>query len=207
MTIKLDESELKVLIPGCIKKERASQQALYKYCYGYSMGICLRYSQNRSGALEVLNSGFLKVFVNLEKYQNHIPFKAWLGRIMINTAIDHYRSGLKFTHIQELNDEFDRGEVPIIESKLNYDALLLLVQSLPLAYRTVFNLYAIDGYNHPEIAAILNINVGTSKSNLFKARKKLQELILSGSYCNNTIQKNIVSSAFRDDLVLKNGLK
>ncbi|MDB5013008.1 MAG: sigma-70 family polymerase sigma factor, partial [Daejeonella sp.] len=79
MTIRLDEHELKLLILGCIKKERASQQALYKYCYGYGMGICLRYSQNRSSALEVLNSGFLKVFVNIEKYQNHIPFKAWLG--------------------------------------------------------------------------------------------------------------------------------
>ncbi|MDB5120354.1 MAG: polymerase subunit sigma-24 [Sphingobacteriales bacterium] len=205
MTARLDENEIKLVIPGCIKKERASQQALYKYCYGYGMGICLRYSQNRSSALEILNSGFLKVFVNLEKYKNHIPFKAWLGRIMINTAIDHYRSELKFAHIQELSDEHDLGEVPVIESKLNYNDLLLLIQSLPNAYRTVFNLYAIDGYNHPEIASMLNISVGTSKSNLFKARKKLQELILMGNHDYPVVNKN--NSTLNDELILRNGSK
>ena len=207
MTVKWNENQLKLLIDGCIKKERASQQALYKYCYGYGMGICLRYSQNRSSALEVLNSGFLKVFVNLGKYPDHIPFNAWFGRIMINTAIDYYRSGLKFAHTQELNEDHDYGEMPVIESKLNYHDLLLLVQGLPLAYRTVFNLYAIDGYCHLEIASMLKIHIGTSKSNLFKARKKLQELIASGNYGYQGKDKNGASLIDSGDLVLKNGVK
>ncbi len=203
MTISSEERELEVLIIGCIKNERASQQAMYKYCYGFGMGICLRYAQNRSSALEIFNAGFLKVFVNIDKYKNHIPFKAWFGRIMINNAIDHYRSGLKFAHNQELSDEHDTGEMPLIDSKLNYQDLLLLVQTLPLAYRTVFNLYAIDGYTHAEIAAMINISVGTSKSNLFKARKKLQELIANGDRPQVPLDKKEHDRALNEELLIK----
>ena len=203
MTNRLDEHELDVLIIGCIKNERAGQQALYKYCYGFGMGICLRYSADRSSALGVLNAGFLKVFVNINKYKNHIPFKAWFGRIMINTAIDHYRSGLKFAHNQELSDEHDVGEMPVIDSKLNYQDLLLLVQTLPLAYRTVFNLFAIDGYTHPEIASMINISVGTSKSNLFKARKKLQQLIVGDVKPSSVTKKSDDNIALSGEILLK----
>ena len=207
MTINVNENEIKRLIQGCLKKERISQQALYKNCYTYAMGICLRYTSEQAVALEILNSGFLKVFMNLEKYSDHIPFKAWIGRIMINNAIDHYRSGLKFAHLQPLNEEHDVAELPAIESKLNYHDLLKLIQHLPHAYRTVFNLFAIDGYTHPEIADMLRISVGTSKSNLFKARKKLQELIVMANQGNlQLIGRQDDATDANNKMYIKSGL-
>ena len=203
----MNENEIKRLIPGCLKKERTSQQALYKNCYTHAMGICLRYTSERAVALEILNSGFLKVFMNLEKYNEQIPFKAWIGRIMINNAIDHYRSGLKFAHLQPLTEEHDVAELPAIESKINYHDLLKLIQYLPDAYRTVFNLFVIDGYNHPEIANMLRISVGTSKSNLFKARKKLQELIAMANQGNlQLIEKQDDATDANNKMYMRNGL-
>jgi len=174
----MSDEELHHLIQGCVKQDSKSQKLLYKAFYGFSMAICLRYATNQYEAAEVMNQGFYKVFTKIEAYDSARPFKAWLGRIMTNTAIDYYRSNLKMAYAQELDTAEHIGEVSVADNNLNYNDLLTMIQQLPQSYRTVFNLFAIDGYSHEEIAETLNINIGTSKSNLFKARQKLKQMIM-----------------------------
>src|SRR5690606_4877912 len=128
-----------------------AQELLYRNFYGFAMGICLRYSSNRYDARTIINEGFLKVFNNLHKFDQDKPFQPWLGRIMSNTAIDHYRSELRNMSLLDITEVNEVFESPVIEHKLNYDELIKLIQQLPPAYRTVFNLFAIDGLSHSEI--------------------------------------------------------
>jgi RNA polymerase sigma-70 factor (ECF subfamily) len=174
----MGEEELHPLIKGCIKQDRKCQKMLYKAFYGFAMGICLRYANDRDEASGVMNQGFFKVFKNIGSFDTSRPFKAWLGRIMMNASIDHYRSNLKMAYTDDLDkaEHLSDGELP--DRNLNYNDLLAMVQQLPPAYRTVFNLFAVEGYSHEEIAEMLNINTGTSKSNLHKARLKLKKMIL-----------------------------
>ena len=183
----MGEDELHQLIGGCLKQDRKSQKLLYKAFYGFAMGICLRYAVNRDQAAEVMNQGFLKVFTRIESYDAAKPFKAWLGKVMINTSIDHYRANLKMAYTDDLDmaENMSDGELP--DRNLNYNDLLNMVQSLPTAYRTVFNLFAIEGYTHEEIGEMLNINAGTSKSNLHKARVKLKQMVLAAEKPVNKI--------------------
>jgi RNA polymerase sigma-70 factor (ECF subfamily) len=173
------EEDLHQLIQGCIKQDRKCQKMLYKAFYGFSMAICLRYASDRDEAAGVLNQGFFKVFTKIETFDANRPFKAWLGRIMTNVSIDHYRANLKMAYSDDLETAEHLDDGTYTDSNLNYNDLLAMVQKLPQAYRTVFNLFAIDGYSHEEIADMLNINIGTSKSNLFKARQKLKQMILT----------------------------
>ncbi|AFD08545.1 RNA polymerase sigma factor [Solitalea canadensis] len=174
----MTEEQLQLLIRGCINNDRQSQKMLYQAFYGFAMSICLRYANNRYDAAEVVNEGFFKIYTHMEKYDQQRPFKAWLSKIMHNVSVDYYRSNIKST----LTDELDGAETieikAEIEDKLAYEDLLAIIQRLPAAYRTVFNLFAIDGYTHDEIAEMLNISSGTSKSNLFKARQKLQQMLV-----------------------------
>lgn len=173
----MGEEELHQLIRGCVKQDRKCQKMLYKAFYGFSMAICLRYAGNRDEAAEVLNQGFFKVFKNIERYDTDRPFKAWLGKIMMNVSIDYYRANLKMAYTEDLEKAEHISDGDYTDKNLNYNDLLAMVQKLPQAYRTVFNLFAIDGYSHDEIAEMLHINAGTSKSNLFKARQKLKQMI------------------------------
>ncbi|TWR28283.1 sigma-70 family RNA polymerase sigma factor [Mucilaginibacter achroorhodeus] len=173
----MGEEELRELVSGCLKDDRLSQKLLYKAFYGFAMGICLRYANNRYEASEVMNQGFFKVFKNLEKYDRAKPFKAWLGRIMVNTSIDYYRANLKVAYTEELDKAEHVNDNDYADKNLSYNELLEMVTRLPRAYRTIFNLFAIEGYTHEEIGEMLNISVGTSKSNLHKAREKLKVMI------------------------------
>jgi RNA polymerase sigma factor (sigma-70 family) len=147
-------------------------------------------------AADVLNDAFLKVFTNIDKYDTSRPFKTWLARIITNTAIDYYRANLKFSLHDDISAHEDIGQHASIYGDLAYKELLSLVQQLPPSYRIVFNLFAIDGYSHDEIAGLLKISIGTSKSNLFKARQKLQEKL------NDTDNKDKVVA---EDLKIKYG--
>lgn len=178
----LDDHKVLALIEGCKKKNRESQKMLYEHFYSFSMRICLRYSLHEDEAIEILNDGFMKVFNKLDKYDRKLSFQGWLRRIMVNTAIDYYRRNKKYIKnksIDELNGEesnisdFDDS----IISKMSYTEIIGLVQRLSPSYRTVFNLYVIDGYNHKEIAEKLKITEGASKSNLSKARERLRQLL------------------------------
>jgi len=163
----INGNELKLLIARCIKRDLNAQELLYRNFYGFAMSICLRYSSNRSEARIIINDGFLKVFTNLHKFVAEKPFEPWLGRIMSNTSIDHYRAELKHMNLLDIADVDEVFVDATIEQKLYYDELVKLVQQLPPSYRAVFN----------EIARKLHISVGGSKSNLFKARKKLRDLL------------------------------
>jgi len=175
----MGEAELQQLIAGCLQQSRKDQKMLYKAFYGFAMSICLRYAGNRYEAAEIMNQGFLKVFTNLHKYDTGRPFIAWVGRIMMNTSVDYYRSNLKLSLNDDLDAAEDIGHDELPDQKLNYDDLLGMIQQLPNAYRTVFNLFAIEGFSHEEIATQLGISTGTSKSNLFKAREKLKTMVLN----------------------------
>ena|ERR1700754_3108544 len=183
----MSEDKIEQLIKECLAQKRSAQKELYKTFYAFAMSICLRYSNNRYEAAELINEGFMKVFSSLNRYNNEYPFKAWLGKIMRNTSIDYYRRQLKNSIMDDL-DTADQAETEAaIESKLNYKDLLGLVQQLSIGYRTVFNLYAIDGYSHEEISKILNISIGTSKSNLFKARMKLRDMVAKTNLSDRAI--------------------
>lgn len=162
---------------GCIRGDAACQKKLYYNFYGFALAISLRYARDRDEANDILNAGFYKVLTNLGRYDRYKPFLPWLSRVITNTAIDHYRSEMHHAGMDDISEVESHGVNPVIDSKLNYDDLIKLVQALPPAYRTVFNLYAIDGFTHEEIAAQLGISPGTSKSNLFKARKKLVAML------------------------------
>ncbi len=186
----MGEEELHQLIGGCIRQERGSQKMLYKAFYGFSMGICLRYANNREEAAEVMNQGFYKVFTRIETYDTSRPFKAWLGKIMMNVSIDYYRANLKMAYTEDLDSAEYVTDGELADRKLNYDDLLAMIQKLPNAYRTVFNLFAVEGYSHEEIGEMLNISSGTSKSNLHKARQKLKQMILEADQSANNTNYN-----------------
>jgi RNA polymerase sigma factor (sigma-70 family) len=173
----MTEEKLKLIIKGCKKQDRTSQKALYEAYYGFAMAICLRYAGNKYEASEILNDGFFKVLSNIHKYNPQKSFKPWIGKIMTNASIDYYRSNLKMSQTVDLEKAGSFTDSKAIVGKLSYQDIQAFIQRLTPAYRTVFNLYAIDGYTHKEISNILEISEGTSKSNLYKARQKLQEMI------------------------------
>lgn len=166
--------DLTALIEGCLKQERDSQKRLYQLFYGYAMSICLRYSRTKEEAVEILNDGFMKVFTKIDKYDPNRSFKGWIRRILINTAVDAYRQNHKHYFAEDISVLEHEVVVGNVLDQMSYEMLIQLIQELSPAYRTVFNLYVIDGYSHEEIAEQLHISVGTSKSNLSKARANLQ---------------------------------
>lgn len=165
------------LIRDCQQGDRSAQKAIYQYFYAYGMNICLHYSKNREEAQEILNDGFLKAFKKINSYKFKGSFRAWLRRILIHSAIDYFRkhhreeTQLEIVHMRELSVGNEGSH------QLELDDILKLVQQLPPSYRIVFNLYVVEGYNHREIGQKLGISTGTSKSNLSKARAKLQKAV------------------------------
>ncbi|MHC2993288.1 RNA polymerase sigma 70 [Pontibacter sp. HJ8] len=169
-----ESKEVVALLCGCMKADREAQRKLYRLFYGYAMSVCLRYSKDAEEARDVLNDGFLKVLTRLAQYDPKKPFKGWVRRIMINTALDNYRHNLKHYHLMDLEAAEPEADTYDVLQQINYEYLISLVQALTPGYRAVFNLYAIDGHTHEEIAKLLGISVGTSKSNLAKARANLR---------------------------------
>ena len=169
--------DLDSVIEACLAKNPQAEKALIKMFFGFVKGIAMRYAANIEEAEEIVNDGFLKVFNNLGKYDHAKAFKAWLRTIVVNTAIDYYRKSQRYAHPVNIDDVEVMDLTEDVISKISADEILALVQKLSPAYRTVFTLYVIDGYNHREIADMLGIKEGTSKSNLQDARRKLQNMI------------------------------
>ncbi len=142
------------------------------------MSVSLRYTASYEEAVEVLNDSYMKVFKTIKNFKND-TFKGWFRRIIINTATDHYRKMKKYDFIEgyDANQAETIYAEELITAQLSYEDLLELVQQLTPSYRTVFNLYAIDGFKHEEIAKTLGISVGASKSNLSRARQMLKGMI------------------------------
>jgi RNA polymerase sigma factor (sigma-70 family) len=164
------------LIKSCVDGDLAAQKKLYKDYYGFGMSISLRYCKTKEEAEEILNNTFLKVFKNIEKYNPSLSFKNWFKRILINTSIDFYRSHQKHYNHQDIDTAYAlKSNLQDGEGDLAQQDLMEVVHSLPMAYRTNFCLFAIDGYSHDEISKQLDISIGTSKSNVSRARKMLRE--------------------------------
>jgi RNA polymerase sigma-70 factor (ECF subfamily) len=175
--LSFENENIEDLINSCAAGIESSQKALYKMFFGYGKSICLRYSSNREDAEEVLNDGFMKVFKNISKYDQSKSFKAWFRTILVNTCIDFYRKKEKINY--EYDDVHYEGvfyEENAFD-RLAAEDILAMVQRLSVSYRTVFLMYAVDGYSHKEIADQLNINEVTSRTNFLKARNKLQIMI------------------------------
>jgi RNA polymerase sigma-70 factor (ECF subfamily) len=169
--------ELKDIIKGCLSGERRSQEKLYKLFSSRMFGVCLQYSNDYDDAKDILQEGFIKVFSKLEQFDERGSFEGWVRKIMINTALEKYRSHL---HLYPLTEKDMKKEEMVYEEvfeRLSANDLVKLVQELPPRYRMVFNLYAIEGYAHKEISEMLGISVGTSKSNLARARGIMQEKV------------------------------
>jgi len=177
-----DQDILDHIVKKCVKGDRKSQQELYKYFYSTMMGICYRYSKNKEDAKDLLQDGFVKVFKNIHKYNFNGSLEGWIRRIMVNTAIDHFR---KNKNVFMVNDEdgfiLENSKVESadsIYSQFGVEDIMEAIQALSPAYKAVFNLNVIEGFPHKEIAAKLNISEGTSKSNLAKAKMKLRKLLI-----------------------------
>lgn len=172
---KLTEKEL---IAGCIENDYRSQKELYsRYC-GAMMGVCVRYAPTVTEAEDLLQDGFVKVFRKLDTFQNKGSLGGWIKRIMINTCLQFYRDNKNLNLYVEMNEGLIQEEASFdVLAQMSADDLRKKIQSLPDGYRVVFNMYAIEGFNHQEIADRLNIGVGTSKSQLSRARAYLKKLI------------------------------
>ena len=183
--VKFPDIQLQVLIQECMVPVRDSQKRFYNHFYGYAISICLRYLHQREDAVEAMNDGFLKIFKELKSFVPRGGFiedslKAWIRRIFINTSIDHLRRMQK--HSSESFDDTTGEDVSVEETatdSIGYKELIGMIGLLSPAYRMVFNLYVIDNYSHEEVAEILGISIGTSKSNLSKAKMNLRKMILS----------------------------
>ena len=176
IALKLNHDE-KDFITACVAKESWAQKKLYEDFYSKMMGVCMRYSTTREDALDILHEGFIKVFKNIDKYKANTSLSAWIRRIMVNTSIDYYRKRVR-RRTEDLDTAYSVQSLDAdAVSQCTETEILEAVQNLSPAYRSVFNLYIIEGYSHKEIAAILGITESTSRSNLVKARLKLKEFI------------------------------
>ncbi len=166
-----------VLIENCLKGDRRTQQELYNNFSPKMYAVCLRYSGNAEDARDLLQDGFVKVFSNLHRYRGDGSFEGWVRRIFINTSIEHFRRKVYLNPITEAHENtFEDKELTALDGIATKD-VLKLVQKLSPGYRTVFNLYVVEGYNHKEIGELMGISEGTSKSQLARAKSTLQEMV------------------------------
>lgn len=180
-----DPEKLKAIVEGCVRDERKCQKMIFEMYYGKMMSTCLRYITDRDEAQDVLQDGFIKVFNSISKFDFNGSFEGWVRRIIVNTAIDHIRKKKKNIFqvtdhefiMNNYTEEADEKENESIYANLKKDEIVDAIKQLSPAYRTVFSMYVIDGYSHQQIADLLNINIGTSKSNLAKARMNLQKVL------------------------------
>lgn len=175
------------LVKQCIAGDRKSQLRLYDQCYRYMMSICIRYCKDRQEAGSRLNLAFLKVLQHLDQFDHSGSFKSWVSKITLRSIIDEFRSQKNHykNHVyygQPAQDvSWPDDEMNPIAEDIDLDHLLYIINQLPPMGKEVFNLFAIDGYGHKEIAHMLNISEGTSKWHLHEARRKLKEMLLKES--------------------------
>ncbi|MDW3195756.1 MAG: RNA polymerase sigma factor [Cytophagales bacterium] len=171
------DDKLIAILKGCLKNKRSSQKELYQHFYAYGMSIGLRYSGSEDEAVMILNDGFMKVFKYLKNFDLDKPFKPWFRRIIVNTAIDHYNVAAKQPLMDDVEEVNEPDRAADVISGISYQEIVGLMAQLPPSYRAVFNLYVIEGFSHEEIADKLGVSIGTTKSNLFKAKRKMKEML------------------------------
>ncbi|WP_303311027.1 RNA polymerase sigma factor [Hymenobacter sp. BT730] len=169
---------INALVEGCRRNQPAAQRALYERLGYQLMGVCMRYCSSRAEAEDALQVTFVKIFTRLEQFRGQGPFEAWARRIAVTTSLNAYQQ-------QRQHVALEAEEVTILAhpdgtpfDQLSAEDIIRLMHQLPLGYRTVLNLYAIEGYSHAEISDLLGISEGTSKSQLSRARRLLEERML-----------------------------
>ncbi|MCW3074866.1 MAG: polymerase sigma-70 factor [Flaviaesturariibacter sp.] len=165
------------LIEGCIRGERKMQQELYQRFAPKMFGVCLRYAGNTEEAEDILQEGFIKIFKKVGSFRSEGSFEGWVRRIFVNTAIEHFRRKTYLQPVTEREEETIEGSYLSVLDSLAEKDIIALVQQLSPGYRTVFNMYVVEGYTHKQIADILGISEGTSKSQLSRAKIILQEMV------------------------------
>lgn len=194
-TLMISDNKEQKIIEGCIAGKRHAHNLLYKKYASKMLGVCIRYCKSISEAEDVLQDGFIKIFSNIKNYRNDGSFEGWMKRIIINTALNNYHKNLKYyfyLNIDEINENTivnnDSDEDLLnVNLHISRQKLVEIIQSLPLGYRMIFNLFVIEGLTHKEISNLLNITEGTSKSQLSKARKLLKKKL---NELNNSIKND-----------------
>ncbi len=185
-TVLTDE---KTLIAGCIKGHESYRYELYKRFSGKMYVVCKRYAGSKEDAQDYLQDGFIRVFDKIGTFQHNGSLEGWIRRVIVHTCLNHLRSRKLYLDVPE-NAPIKDVNAPDALNEMSEQELLLLINKLPAGYRTVFNMYAIDGYDHAEIADALGINEGTSRSQLAKAR-----IWLKNALDKNTIKESHVNQA------------
>jgi len=167
------------LIKGCISSDRRMQEELYRRFSPRMYAVCLRYAGNAEEAEDILQEGFIKVFKKMDSFRNEGSFEGWIRRIFVNTAIEHFRRKKYLLPVTEKEENTIEGKYTSVLDELGAKDILALIQELSPGYRTVFNMYVVEGYTHKEIADQLGISEGTSKSQLSRAKVILQDMVRS----------------------------
>lgn len=180
-----DPEDVKLIVDGCIRGDREYQQLLYKQTYGRMLGLCLRYAEDKDEAKDFLHEGYLKVFEKIKHFKHTGSIEGWIRRIIVNNTIDCIRKKNKMSFnsdsdisLANLTDDSDNDLDKLQMVNISAERIIGLIQELSPAYKTVFNLFVIEDYSHKEIAEMLNISIGTSKSNLSKAKEKLKNMFI-----------------------------
>jgi RNA polymerase sigma factor (sigma-70 family) len=170
------QSNDRELLDGCLRRDSKAQATLYHQYKGRFFGICRRYAQSREDAEDLFQDAFVKVFLNINELRSADQLSAWIRRVVVNVCIDYYHKKVSLMNIEEIPDQpMPDWESDNVITQMSNQELLGAVNELPDGARMVFNLFAIDGYSHQEIAKMLNITEGTSKSQLFFAKKLLRK--------------------------------
>jgi RNA polymerase sigma factor (sigma-70 family) len=167
------------LAKGCMEGRREAQQLLWKTYSRKMMSVCLRYCDSRQEAEDVMQEGFIKVFDKIGQWQGSGPLGGWIRMVMVNTALTHIRSTNKWRNSMDLDaaEDLDSSEVDAV-SKMGEEVLMKLVESMPVGYRTVFNLFAIEGFGHKEIGDMMGVSENTSKTQFLKAKNWLKKKLI-----------------------------
>ena len=165
------------LIKGCISGNRRMQELLYKKFSPKMYAICLRYAGNTDDAQDLLQEGFIKIYKNLDKFRSEGSFEGWMRRVFVNTSIEHFRRKVNLNSITENEEKGIEDSTWNVLDSLAEKDIIQLIQELSNGYRTVFNLYVVEGYSHKEIGDMLGISEGTSKSQLARAKMILQKKV------------------------------
>jgi RNA polymerase sigma-70 factor (ECF subfamily) len=169
----MDENEL---IAGCVQKNRMAQRQLYEQYAGRMWSVCRRYAGNSETAHDLLHDGFIRLFDKIKTYKGHGSFEGWMRRLFVNTALEYLRKKEILKDYEDYAPTIQATEVSVFET-MAAEELMEKIMALPAGFRTVFNLYAIEGYSHQEIAGMLHITESTSRSQYVRARQYLQKMI------------------------------
>lgn len=170
-----ENDQIKSLVEACKQEDKQAMKRLYDTYSNTMYAICLRYMGSTEDAKDALQEGFIKVYKNISKFSFTGSFEGWMKRIFVNTSIEQIRRRKLHLDVNAPNPQIHAKYSTVQVSQIDANKILDLVQDLPSGYRTVFNMYCVDGYSHKEIAAELGVSESTSKSQLFKARKMLQD--------------------------------